>query len=50
MSLYDILQVWTGGLRKGKKMKNKKIITAALSVIVLETVLMSSSVFASIDR
>lgn len=31
-------------------MKNKKIITAALSVIVLETVLMSSSVFASIDQ
>ena len=24
MSLYDILQVWTGGLKKGKKMKKKK--------------------------
>ena len=31
-------------------MKNKKIITAALSAIVLGTVLMSSSVFANVDR
>lgn len=31
-------------------MKKKKIITAALSAIVLGTVLMSSSVFANVDR
>lgn len=31
-------------------MKKKKVITAALSAIVLGTVLMSSSVFVSIDQ